>query len=89
VPAGQAPAAALEAALWAFERGRDLRGCLQAAAALGGDADTVAAITGQLAGAHYGASALPASWRATLARVAQIETMADALVDGSAARGAG
>jgi len=89
VPAGQAPASALEAALWAFEQGHDLRGCLRAAAALGGDADTVAAITGQLAGSHYGASALPASWRATLARVAQIETMADALVDGSAARGAG
>jgi ADP-ribosyl-[dinitrogen reductase] hydrolase len=89
VPSGQAPVAALEATLWAFGQGHDLRGCLQAAAGQGGDADTIAAITGQLAGAHYGASALPATWRAKLARIAQIETLADALVDGSAARGAG
>lgn len=28
-----------------------------------GDADTIAAVTGQLAGAVYGASAIPAAWR--------------------------
>lgn len=89
VPPGQGPAIALEAALWAFEQGHDLRQCLQAAAGLGGEADTVAAITGQLAGAHYGASALPGSWRAALARHAEIEAMADALVERSAARGTG
>lgn len=31
-----------------------------------GDADTVAAVTGQLAGAVYGASSIPAKWRATV-----------------------
>ena len=37
------------------------------AANLGEDADTTAAITGQLAGALYGASAIPTQWRQRLA----------------------
>ena len=74
-----AAATALQAALWAFERGGNLRECLVAAAGLGGDADTTAAIVGQLAGAHYGAAALPSRWRSTLARADEIEALADAL----------
>ncbi len=76
-----AAAAALEAALWAFDSGPDLVHCLQAAASQGGDRFTVAAIVGQLAGAHYGASALPSAWRGSLARSAEIEALADALHD--------
>lgn len=46
---------ALEAALWAFYTTDSFRdGCLKAAN-LGGDADTTAAIYGQIAGAYYGA----------------------------------
>ena len=41
----------------------------------------MAAIVGQLAGAHYGASALPSAWRGSLARGAEIEALADALCD--------
>jgi ADP-ribosylglycohydrolase len=88
VPHGQEPAAALEAALWSFEAGHDLRQCLQSAAGLGGEADTVAAITGQLAGAFYGASALPAAWRAGLARGEEIVALADALFASAPAAGA-
>jgi ADP-ribosyl-[dinitrogen reductase] hydrolase len=40
-----------------------LRQSLENAVRGGGDTDTVAAITGALAGARYGASAVPASWR--------------------------
>jgi ADP-ribosylglycohydrolase len=76
---GQEPAVALEAALWSFEQGHNLRQCLQLAAGLGGEADTFAAITGQLAGAYYGARALPAAWRARLARGDEIVALADAL----------
>jgi ADP-ribosyl-[dinitrogen reductase] hydrolase len=36
------------------------------AANLAGDADTVAAITGQLAGALYGRDAIPSAWLALL-----------------------
>ena len=74
-----AAAGALEAALWAFERGNSPGECLGVAASLGGDADITAAIVGQLAGAHYGATALPKAWRAMLARGDEIEAMADAL----------
>jgi ADP-ribosyl-[dinitrogen reductase] hydrolase len=35
---------------------------------LGDDADTTAAIYGQLAGAYYGADRIPAVWRAKLAK---------------------
>ncbi len=54
---------ALEAALWAFHKSNNFRdGCLLAAN-LGDDADTTAAIYGQIAGAYYGAEGIPAAWR--------------------------
>ncbi len=80
-----ATVAALESALAAFEGGNDPEECLQAAAARPGDAQTAAAMTGQLAGAHYGASALPAAIRSGLARAAEIESLAERLA-GSAPR---
>jgi ADP-ribosyl-[dinitrogen reductase] hydrolase len=72
---------ALESALAAFDASGDLAQCLVAAAARPGDAHTVAAIAGQIAGAHYGASALPEATRAGLARAADIEALADRLVE--------
>ncbi len=76
-----AAATALETALTAFEAGEDLARCIEAAATQPGDAQTAAAIVGQLAGAHYGASGLPAEWRQGLARADEIESLADRLVD--------
>jgi ADP-ribosylglycohydrolase len=69
----------LESALAAFESGADFESCLDAAARLPGDAQTISAIVGQLAGAHYGASSLPADTRAQLARADEIEALADSL----------
>ncbi|MCU0976407.1 MAG: ADP-ribosylglycohydrolase family protein [Steroidobacteraceae bacterium] len=83
---GQAPAA-LEATLWAFERGSSLRESLLAAVNLGGDADTTGAITGQLAGACHGAEALPAAWQAALAGRERIVSLADALLAAALQRG--
>jgi len=76
-----AAAGALEAALWAFERGNSPGECLEIAVSFGGDADITAAIVGELAGAHYGATALPKAWRAAIARGDEIESMADALFE--------
>jgi ADP-ribosylglycohydrolase len=73
--------AALESALAAFDEGGDLAGSLAAAAARPGDAHVAAAIVGQVAGAHYGASSLPDSIRSNLARAGEIEALADALFD--------
>jgi ADP-ribosyl-[dinitrogen reductase] hydrolase len=49
----------LEAALWAFGSTQSFEACVLAAVNLGDDADTVGAITGQLAGAHYGLEGIP------------------------------
>jgi ADP-ribosyl-[dinitrogen reductase] hydrolase len=57
----------LEAALWCVGRTSSFEEAVLLAANLADDADTVAAITGQLAGALYGAVAIPASWLEMLA----------------------
>ncbi len=73
-------AQALEAALWAFHNSTSFEeGCLKAAN-LGDDADTTAAIYGQLAGAFYGASGIPQSWLNKIALRDQIEAMASDLL---------
>ena len=56
----------LEAALWAFADTDDFRSGALAAANLGDDADTTAAVYGQLAGAYYGLEAIPPDWRSRL-----------------------
>jgi ADP-ribosyl-[dinitrogen reductase] hydrolase len=72
---------ALEAAAWAFATTDSFAGCVLAAANLGDDADTTAAIAGQLAGAYYGVDAIPADWRAQLALRERLEALADGLVE--------
>jgi ADP-ribosyl-[dinitrogen reductase] hydrolase len=69
----------LEAALWCVARTEDFRSAVLLAANLGDDADTIAAITGQLAGALHGAAGIPADWRARVAWSARIERTARAL----------
>ena len=72
---------ALEAALWSVGRTDDFRSAVLTAANLAGDADTTAAIAGQLAGALYGKSGIPAEWLAKLAWCERIEAAALALKD--------
>lgn len=67
-----------EAALWSVGRSGDFRAAVLTAANLGEDADTTAAITGQLAGALYGASGLtedflqPLAWRDRIEKAAAV-----------------
>ena len=69
----------LEAALWAFDQSTDFRdGCLRAVN-LGEDADTTAAIYGQLAGAFYGSTGIPEAWLNRLAQADVIRERAHAL----------
>lgn len=51
---------------------------------LGNDADTTAAIYGQIAGAYYGASGIPEEWRRKCSLRHLIETFAQELVQQSA-----
>lgn len=57
----------LEAAIWCVDQTASFRDAVLLAANLGDDADTTAAIAGQLAGALYGAGGIPEEWRARLA----------------------
>jgi ADP-ribosyl-[dinitrogen reductase] hydrolase len=70
----------LEAALWAFHNSGNFRDGALLAVNLGEDADTTGAVYGQLAGAYYGASAIPAEWRSRLARRRDIEDLARKLM---------
>ncbi|WP_199548779.1 ADP-ribosylglycohydrolase family protein [Streptomyces sp. N35] len=56
----------LGSALWALRTTSTFDRALAAAVDLGGDTDTVAAVTGMLAGAVYGASAIPGHWTGPL-----------------------
>lgn len=67
---------ALEAAIWCFANTNGYREAILRAANLGDDADTTAAICGQLAGAYYGASGIPEQWRGQLFMGDEIETLA-------------
>jgi len=69
----------LEAALWCFATTDSFEAAVLAAANLGDDADTTAAIVGQIAGAHYGIDAIPAHWVAKLAMREEIDELAQAL----------
>ena len=69
----------LEAALWCFHHTDSFEDAVLAAANLGDDADTTAAVCGQLAGAHYGIAGIPGRWLQKLAARSMIEQMAMAL----------
>ena len=71
----------LEAALWAFHHSNGFREGALLAANLGADADTTAAIYGQIAGAYYGVDGIPAEWRDQLTMAAEITSLADSLHD--------
>lgn len=68
----------LECAMMAFWRGYDFAGAVSTALAYGRD---VAAITGQIAGAFYGASAIPDAWVRVLPKRCKFEALADRLHD--------
>ncbi len=70
---------ALEAAIWSFATTDSHREAILRAANLGDDADTTAAICGQLAGAFYGASGIPEAWREKLFMGDAIEMLATQL----------
>lgn len=68
--------ASLEAALWCFAKTNSFPEAVLLAANLGDDADTTAAIVGQLAGAHYGLAGIPSHWLRRLHMRDEIERLA-------------
>lgn len=69
----------MEAAVWCFDHTDNFRDAILRAANLGDDADTTAAICGQIAGAYHGDSGIPESWRKRLVMRAEICLLADKL----------
>ena len=80
---------ALEAALWCFQRTDSFAAAVLAAVNLGDDADTTAAIAGQIAGAHYGYSGIPEEWLARLHGREEMIAIADRLMAHSATKDGG
>jgi ADP-ribosyl-[dinitrogen reductase] hydrolase len=70
----------LEAALWSFDTTDSFEAAILKAANLGGDADTTAAICGQLAGAFYAESGIPKNWLEKLAMRQEITNLAASLL---------
>ncbi len=69
----------LEAALWCFWQADSFAEAVLRAANLGDDADTTAAVCGQVAGAYFGLEAIPPAWLARLAMRETILGLAEAL----------
>ena len=71
----------LEAAFWVIQRADDFETAILTAANLGDDADTVAAVTGQLAGALWGHAGIPSHWRERLHDHDRLMTLGQTLFD--------
>lgn len=69
----------LEAAMWCFTKADSFEAAILMAANLGDDADTTAAVCGQVAGAFYGEIGIPSHWLERLARRWEITQIADQL----------
>lgn len=66
----------LEAALWCFHKSDSFEEAILRATNLGDDADTTAAVCGQVAGAFWGEEGIPPAWRNRLAHRTLITTLA-------------
>lgn len=65
----------------AFEGSKDFEDCLRRAIALGNDTDTVAAVAGGLAGAHYGLVGIPERWKSGLRGQEILQPLLQVLLD--------
>jgi len=75
------------AALHSFMLAKSLEQAVLSAVNLGGDADTVGACCGALAGAYWGLDALPARWMAGLERYGELVDLAERVWEGRADHG--
>ena len=70
----------LEAALYCFWSTYNFKDSILLAANLGDDADTTAAIVGQIAGSFYGMTGIPIEWLAKLTMAEEIGALADQII---------
>lgn len=70
----------LQAALWAFETTSSFEDGLIEAVNLGGDADSIGAVFGQIAGSYYGYDAIPEHWLNAVKDRRKIDELIEALI---------
>ena len=71
----------LDAALWAFNTTETFEEGLVAAVNLGGDADTIGAVFGQIAGAYYGFEAIPDRWVKAVKTWRRVDCLVERFLD--------
>jgi ADP-ribosyl-[dinitrogen reductase] hydrolase len=76
IDSGHEARTAFQAALWCVGTSDGFRNAVLKARELGGDATSIGAMAGQLAGAIYGANSIPCDWLEDLAGHERIEKMA-------------
>ena len=69
----------LESALWCFLNSESFEEAILFSANIGNDADTTAAICGQIAGAYYGFSGIPDKWSSAITMAHEIKQWANEL----------
>ncbi|MFN7279242.1 MAG: ADP-ribosylglycohydrolase family protein, partial [bacterium] len=71
----------LEASIWCLLHSTDYRSAVLNAVNLGEETDTIAALTGGLAGAYYGQHSIPPEWIDALVRRQEVEMMIDGFLE--------
>ena len=71
----------MQSALWSFLKHGDLESTVIEAVNLGADTDTTGAVAGALAGARYGASAIPERWISQVQHRDELIALADRLLE--------
>ncbi|SHJ99498.1 ADP-ribosyl-[dinitrogen reductase] hydrolase [Geosporobacter subterraneus DSM 17957] len=71
----------LRCSLYALMNTGDFYDAVVTAVNMGGDADTIGAVTGAIAGVHYGYAALPAIWVYQLKDFHEIDALCEAIMD--------
>jgi ADP-ribosyl-[dinitrogen reductase] hydrolase len=70
----------LEASVWCLLKSSSYEEAVLKAVNLGGDTDTTGCVAGGLAGAHFGASAIPKTWIGQIARAQNLKASFDGFV---------
>jgi len=81
IPNGGWSVSTLKAACCYFHMFPDLEDQLTSAALAGGDSDTIAAVTGQIAGSHFGFSKIPRVWVESVKDWRKLDAMIERFLD--------
>jgi hypothetical protein len=70
----------LECSLWSILKTNNFKDAILMGISLCGDADTIGAITGQIAGATYGNSSIPEEWKQKLVQYGGIVNLSNKII---------